>query len=81
MDSLSPIGQKLYSNLAKFMRYGSMVHEARETERRQAEDLANEFIEEDLLPENVENDVLRHLEREESIRALRIILRHRKGRV
>jgi hypothetical protein len=58
-----------------------MPRQVPRTERQRAAELANEFLEEGLLPAHVEDDVIRHLDGEEPMRALRTILRHRKGRV
>jgi hypothetical protein len=49
-------------------------------ERREAGEVAKEFIDKDLLPEDIEDDVIQHLDRDEPVRALRIILQYRKGR-
>jgi hypothetical protein len=57
-----------------------MAHKGRQMERREAGDVAKEFIDEDLLPEDIEDDVIQHLDRDEPVRALRIILQYRKGR-
>lgn len=57
-----------------------MSRQVRRTERRRAAELADEFLEEDLLPDRVEADVTRHLDRGEPMRALRIIIRYRRDR-
>ena len=57
-----------------------MTHQGRETERRQAEEVAKEFIEKGLLPESVENDVLRCLDSQKPVQALETVLQHRKDR-
>ncbi|MCQ4331923.1 hypothetical protein KM295_00180 [Natronomonas sp. F2-12] len=63
------------------MRCSSMVHKGRQTERQRAAEVANEFVEEGLLPDDIEDDVISRLNREEPIRALETIIQHRKGRV
>jgi hypothetical protein len=55
-----------------------MDHQDPPTERQRASELAREFVESDLLSESVEDDVVEHLDRGKSIRALRTIIRHRR---
>ena len=57
-----------------------MAHKGSQTERRHAEEVTEEFIERDLLPETVENDVLRCLDSQEPVQALETALKHRKDR-
>jgi hypothetical protein len=54
-----------------------MSYENAPADRERASELAREFVENDLLPDAVEDDVIEHLDREEPMRALRTIIRHR----
>lgn len=54
-----------------------MSHEDAPADRKRASELAREFVENDLLSDAVEDDVIEHLDREEPMRALRTIIRHR----